>query len=119
MKRKLPKHIPGTFKEWRSKKRKELDAAIKALDVYSSGSFYTPDYIEFTRALLDLKALRKKLREKEWGRAERMVCPGANNFKACQSCIHQDKHLRVEECSMDCGHSTYGGETCQPAEDTP
>lgn len=41
-KRKLPLHIPGTIKAWRTKKRKELDAAIEALDVFCRGCAYTP-----------------------------------------------------------------------------
>ncbi len=42
MKRKLPEHIPGTIKAWRTMKRRELDAVIKALAVFRAGCAYTP-----------------------------------------------------------------------------
>lgn len=42
MKRKLPDHIPGTVKQWRARKRRELKAVMSALDTFRLGCAYTP-----------------------------------------------------------------------------
>ena len=64
-KRKLPHHIPGTIKAWRTKKRRELDAAIKAMHVFLIGCAYTP--ARDTGIVLGMmEKNRAKLSVKEW-----------------------------------------------------
>ena len=62
-----------TDHEWRKQKRAELDAVIKAADVYLLGSAYCPvsalDEPETPLSLMDLlRDMRAKLTVKEWGR---------------------------------------------------
>lgn len=59
--------------EWRKQKRRELDAVIKAADIYLLGSAYTPAPAltapDRPRSLLYvLRDMRSKLTVKGWGR---------------------------------------------------
>lgn len=59
--------------DWRKRKRRELNAVMKAADVYLMGSAYTPmsacDTPEKPMSLIDLlRHMRAKLTVKEWGR---------------------------------------------------
>jgi hypothetical protein len=60
-------------REWRTRKRRELTAVLKAAEVYLMGSAYTPmsacDLPSRAMSLLDLvRHMRAKLAVKEWGR---------------------------------------------------
>jgi hypothetical protein len=40
--RKLPPHVPGTVREWRTRKRREFNAVMKALNTFRIGCAFTP-----------------------------------------------------------------------------
>ena len=40
--RRLPSHIPGTFRDFQRSKRREWKAVLAALDTYAYASAYTP-----------------------------------------------------------------------------
>lgn len=59
--------------EWRKQKRRELDAVLKAADIYLRGSAYTPAPAltnpgRPTNLLYLLRDMRSKLTVKGWGR---------------------------------------------------
>ena len=59
-----------TQRQWRHKKRRELMAAIKAMDILRMGCAYTPSANGVgVRDLYDcLKELREAWSQKEWGK---------------------------------------------------
>jgi hypothetical protein len=65
MKRKLPGHMPGTIKQWRIKKRRELDEVIKAMRTFRLGCAYTPTN-DWGDLLSAVEKNRRRLSVKEW-----------------------------------------------------
>jgi hypothetical protein len=63
---KLPTHIKYTKREWKHKKRQELKAAIKAMDILRGGMFFTPDKGEFNLAYQQLEKLKDKMSVAKW-----------------------------------------------------
>lgn len=59
--------------QWRRRKRREMDAVRKAVEMYLLGSVFTPmsacDKPEIAMSLIDLcRHMRAKLTVKRWGR---------------------------------------------------
>lgn len=44
-KRRLPQHIPGTYRAWQKRKRQQWAKLKSALLLFSSGCAYTPSYV--------------------------------------------------------------------------
>lgn len=64
-KRKLPYQIPGTIRHWRTRKRRELDAVLRAMDMFRFGCAYTP--ARDIGVICDmLRDNRRKMSVKEW-----------------------------------------------------
>lgn len=63
---KIAKHIPGTLRQFKQRKRKEFKAIIQAFEQYRLGAAYAPyDTYILQRCLAEgLKSLSVK----EWGR---------------------------------------------------
>lgn len=59
----------GTMRQWKSKKRKELRAVLKAVEEFRLGCAYTPCYPDPAHTLDTLlKEMERKLSVKYWGR---------------------------------------------------
>lgn len=59
-----------TARQWRTKKRQELDAVIKAMEIYHLGCAYCPypEDATFEDAYRTLKKLREALSVKNWAK---------------------------------------------------
>lgn len=77
-KRQLPEHIPGTMREFRQRKRKELRDAIKAFKMVWRASVFAPaaqahkvsgqGVCASIHVLHNLNQLKKAWSQKEWGK---------------------------------------------------
>lgn len=60
-KRQLPDHIPGTVKQWRAKKRRELENIQRAFDRFGVGAAFLP-LVSRAGVLVWLREQREALR---------------------------------------------------------
>lgn len=60
-------HIPYTKRQWRIRKRRELQAIRKALHDYSYGSVYCPGYQHYSAIYSHFRDLEDALSTKSWG----------------------------------------------------
>lgn len=69
-KRQLPKHIPGTMRAWRIRKRKELRALLKAAECVLMGAAYAPSVegTHYVEVLTQLQKFKQAWSQKEWGK---------------------------------------------------
>lgn len=57
-----------TQRAWKARKRAELAAIRRAVDVFRLGSAYVPCRAEFEEVERAVTTMRRKLSAKEWGR---------------------------------------------------
>jgi hypothetical protein len=69
-KRKLPSHISGTIRQWRTKKRRELRTLLRVADRVLRGAAYTPsvDGKTYYQVFQELRKFAQAWSQKEWGK---------------------------------------------------
>lgn len=64
-----PPFVEGKFRDWKAQKRSELDAVIRAYEVFRCGCAYAPGYKDHHESLKrELESWREKINVKNWGR---------------------------------------------------
>lgn len=58
----------STQHQFRMLKREKLTAVLNAMDDFSSGCAYAPDFTEIVNALSILRRARKNMSVKQWGK---------------------------------------------------
>jgi hypothetical protein len=64
----LPKHLGVTQRQWKTRKRREIRAVVRALETFQRGSAFTPAYNDYREAMELVRAIADACSEKKWGR---------------------------------------------------